>query len=322
MKLIDEVCVLVPGRLNEHASQRIRETFKMATLPDADGTAVTPEMAASVRAIAAMTAIDATFIDALPNLEIIANFGVGYDGVDVKHAVSKGIMVTNTPDVLTEEVADTALGLLINTARELPKAEAWLRDGRWVKEGAYPLAGATLRQRRAGIFGMGRIGQAIARRLEALGMPVGYHNRHPVDGSPYTYYPTLRDLAEAVDTLICVAPGGRGTEKAIDQAIFSALGPDGIFINVGRGSTVDEDALIAALENGTIRAAGLDVFADEPNVPQRLLDLPNACLLPHVGSSTIHTRKAMADLQVDNLVSWFSEGKAITPVPETRHVKS
>jgi len=152
-------------------------------------------------------------------------------------------------------------------------------------------------------------------------MPVAYHNRNPVEGSPYTYYPSLVELAKAVDTLICVAPGGKGTEKAVNAEVLKALGPNGVFVNVGRGSSVDEDALAAALENGTIRAAGLDVFADEPKVPQRLLDAPNTCLLPHVGSASVYTRDAMADLQVDNLASWFSEGKAITPVSETRHLQ-
>jgi lactate dehydrogenase-like 2-hydroxyacid dehydrogenase len=267
-----------------------------------------------------MVPVGAALIDALPRLEIIANFGVGYDGVDTARAAAKGIMVTNPPDVLTEEVADTALGLLINAVRELPQAEKWLRAGRWLKEGAYPLTGATLRGRRAGIFGLGRIGKAIAQRLEALGMTVAYYNRNPVEGSTYAYYPSLVELAMTVDTLICVAPGGKGTEKAVNAEVLKALGPAGVFVNVGRGSSVDEDALAAALESGTIRAAGLDVFADEPNVPQRLLDAPNTCLLPHVGSASVHTRDAMADLQVDNLVSWFAEGKAITPVSETRSV--
>src|SRR6185312_16724197 len=162
---------------------------------------------------------------------------------------------------------------------------------------------------------------AIALRLEVFGMPVAYHNRNPVEGSPYTYYPSLVELAKAVDTLICVAPGGKGTEKAVNAEVLAALGADGVFVNIGRGSSVDEDALAAALESGTIRAAGLDVFADEPNVPQRLLDAPNTCLLPHVGSSTVHTRNAMAKLQVDNLVAWFSEGRALTPVKETREVR-
>jgi len=321
MNASGEIGVLVPGPLNEHALKRIGDTFRLEPIPAGDAKLVTPAMAATVRGIASMAPVNAALIDALPKLEIIANFGVGYDAVDTKHAAAKGIMVTNTPDVLTEEVADTALGLLINAARELPSAEKWLREGRWPKEGAYPLTGATLRGRSAGIFGLGRIGKAIALRLEVLGMPVAYHNRNPVAGSPYSYYPSLVELAKAVDTLICVAPGGKGTEKAVNAEVLEALGPNGVFVNVGRGSSVDEDSLAAALENGTIRAAGLDVFADEPRVPQRLVDAPNTCLLPHVGSASIYTRDAMADLQVDNLVSWFSKGKAITPVSETLHVR-
>jgi lactate dehydrogenase-like 2-hydroxyacid dehydrogenase len=321
MNVSREIGVLVPGPLNEHALRRIGDTFMLEHIPTGDAKLVTPTMAAGVRGIASMAPVDAALIDALPKLEIIANFGVGYDGVDSAHAAAKGIMVTNTPDVLTEEVADTAIGLLINAVRELPSAEKWLREGRWPKEGAYPLTGATLRGRSAGIFGLGRIGKAIALRLETFGMPVSYYNRNKVDGSAYTYYPSLVELAKAVDTLICVAPGGKGTEKAVNAEVLDALGPDGVFVNVGRGSSVDEDALAAALENGTIRAAGLGVFADEPKVPQRLLDAPNTCLLPHVGSASVYTRDAMADLQVDNLVSWFSEGKAITPVSETRHVR-
>jgi lactate dehydrogenase-like 2-hydroxyacid dehydrogenase len=321
MNASGEIGVLVPGPLNEHALKRIGDTFRLEPIQTGDAKLVTPAMAATVRGIASMAPVNAALIDALPKLEIIANFGVGYDAVDTKHAAAKGIMVTNTPDVLTEEVADTALGLLINAARELPSAEKWLREGRWPKEGAYPLTGATLRGRSAGIFGLGRIGKAIALRLEVFGMPVAYHNRNPVAGSPYSYYPSLVELAKAVDTLICVAPGGKGTEKAVNAEVLKALGPNGVFVNVGRGSSVDEDALAAALENGTIRAAGLDVFADEPKVPQRLLDAPNTCLLPHVGSASVYTRDAMADLQVDNLVSWFSKGKAITPVSETLHVR-
>ena len=179
---------------------------------------------------------------------------------------------------------------------------------------------ATLRGRRAGIFGMGRIGLAIARRLEAFGLSVAYHNRRQVEGVPYAYHPTLIGLAHAVDTLISVAPGGAATEKAVNAEVLAALGPNGVFVNIGRGSTVDEEALIAALAKGVIRAAGLDVFAREPHVPQALIDLPNASLLPHVGSASVHTRNAMADLVVDNLISWFSGKGPLTPVPETRHV--
>ena len=319
-EILDDVTILVPGRLSEQAVGRIDSGFNMVRIERADPALVTGDLAGKVRGVAGMSAISAAFIDALPRLEIIANMGVGYDSVDARHAGSRGIVVTNTPDVLTEEVADTALGLLINTVRELPRAEQWLRQGRWQKDGHYRLSPATLRGRRAGIFGMGRIGLAIARRLEAFGLTIAYHNRREVPDLPYTYHPTLVGLAQAVDTLISVAPGGAATEKAVNAEVLEALGPDGIFVNIGRGSTVDEPALIAALAKGVIRAAGLDVFAREPQVPQALIDLPNACLLPHVGSASVHTRNAMADLVVDNLIAWFSGKGPLTPVPETRHV--
>lgn len=316
------VAILVPGHFNDHAVGRIDRTFSRVGVESADPALVTDEMRRTVRGIASFGGISAAFIDALPNLEVIANFGVGYDSVDARHAAHRGIMVTNTPDVLTEEVADTAVGLLINTIRELPRAEAWLRDGSWVRNGNYQLSRLTLRGRRVGIFGMGRIGLAIARRLEAFGLPVAYHNRRQVEGLSYQYHPTLKGLAEAVDTLISVAPGGASTEKAVNAEILSALGPNGVFVNIGRGSTVDEADLAAALANGTIAAAGLDVFADEPNVPPALLAAPNTSLLPHVGSASEHTRRAMADLCVDNLVSWFAERRALTPVPETASIKA
>ncbi|MEX0956477.1 MAG: 2-hydroxyacid dehydrogenase [Rhizobiaceae bacterium] len=312
-----EITILVPGHLHPRAVERVEGNFRMVRIDRSDPALIDAELASSVRGAAVMTQVDAAFVDALPNLEIVASFGVGYDQVDARHCAARGVMVTNTPDVLTEEVADTALGLLINTVRELPKAENWLREGRWESDGPYRLTPATLRGRHAGIFGMGRIGQAIARRLEAMGLKVSYHNRRQVDGVPYAYYPSLKELAAAVDTLISVVPGGASTDNAVNAEVFEALGPDGVFINIGRGTTVDEPALIHALTKGTIRAAGLDVFADEPRVPEALMALPNACLLPHVGSSTEHTRGAMADLVVDNLISWFNEGKAISPVPET-----
>ena len=315
------VAILVPGDFNDHAVGRIDKAFKLVRIERADPGLVTEEMRAAVRGIASYAGINAAMIDALPNLEIIASFGVGYDSVDANHAAKRGVMVTNTPDVLTEEVADTAIGLLINTVRELYAAEKWLRDGDWVKKGNYPLSRLTLRGRSVGIFGMGRIGRAVARRLEAFGLPIAYHNRRKVEGLAYDYHATLKGLAEAVDTLICIAPGGASTEKAINAEILSALGSSGVFVNIGRGSAVDETALAAALGSGTIAAAGLDVFADEPNVPRALLDAANASLLPHVGSASVHTRRAMADLCVDNLVAWFTERRPLTPVPETINVK-
>lgn len=315
------ITILVPGPMHPQALERIAGRFRMVRIDRPDPALIDANFAADVRGAAVMSRVDAAFVDELPNLEIVASFGVGYDHVDAVHCAQRGVIVTNTPDVLTEEVADTALGLLINTVRELPKAENWLRAGRWVGEGPYRLTPATLRGRHAGIFGMGRIGQAIARRLDAFGLEVSYHNRRPVEGVSYAYHSTLKSLAEAVDTLISVVPGGAATDKAVDAEILEALGPDGIFVNVGRGSTVDEPALVEALEKGTIRAAGLDVFADEPRVPDALIALPNACLLPHVGSATVHTRGAMADLVVDNLLDWFLEGRPRTPVAETRGVR-
>lgn len=315
-----DVVILVPAGLHGHAVKRLGDGFRLLRVDAADPALLTGDLAASVRGLAVATRIDAAFIDALPNLEIIANFGVGYDAVDAAHAAIRKVMVTNTPDVLTEEVADTAVGLLINTVRELPSAERWLRAGRWASEGAYPLSRASLRGRSVGIFGMGRIGIAIARRLEAFGLPISYHNRRPAEGVAYRYHDTLIGLARAVDTLISVAPGGAGTEKAVNAQVLSALGSDGVFVNIGRGSTVDQAALAAALRDGTILAAGLDVFEDEPNVPEELLSLGNVSLLPHVGSASVQTRQAMADLVVDNLVEWFDRGRALTPVSETRSV--
>jgi lactate dehydrogenase-like 2-hydroxyacid dehydrogenase len=321
------ITVLVPGKLYEHAVSRIGDSFKLVSIERIDPALVTARLRDTVRGIAASPAIGGSFVGsdflrALPRVEIVANYGVGYDGVDAAYAGAHGIMVTNTPDVLTEEVADTTVGLLISTIREFSGAESWLRAGNWVGRGNYHLSPLTLRGRAIGIFGLGRIGLAVARRLEAFGLPIAYHNRRPVEGVPYAYHPTLKELAGAVDTLICIAPGGAATEKAINAEVLSALGRGGVLVNIGRVSTVDETALAAALTNVTIAAAGLDVFADEPNVPQVLLDAPNTVLLPHVGSASIHTRRAMADLCVDNLVSWFSEKRALTPVPETKHVKA
>lgn len=317
---LSDVTVLVPARLHDRSVTRIGETFRLHRIARTDPDLMDDATRQSVRAVASMCTIDPAFIDSLPALEIIANFGVGYDAVDARHAARRKVMVTNTPDVLTEEVADTTIGLLLNTLREFGPAENWLRAGNWVLKGAYPLTRGTLRGRSVGIVGLGRIGQAIARRLEGFGVSIAYHNRNAVEGAPYAYHPTLLGLAAAVDTLISVAPGGAATAKMFDADVFAALGPDGVFINIGRGSTVDEEALAAALRGGRIFAAGLDVFADEPHVPHALLDAPNATLFPHVGSASVHTRNAMADLVVDNLIGWFRDRAPLTPVPETRHL--
>ncbi|MEP9367464.1 2-hydroxyacid dehydrogenase [Xanthobacter sp. VNH20] len=259
--------------------------------------------------------VDDALMARLPKLEIIANFGVGYDTVDAAAAAARGIVVTNTPDVLNEEVADLALGLLLATVREIPQADRFTRSGAW-KKGAFPL-GPTLRDRTVGIVGMGRIGKAIAKRLDAFGVPVVYHTRRAQPDVGYTHYPDLLAMARDVDTMILILPGGAATRGLINAEVLAALGPNGILINVARGTVVDEPALVEALTNKTILAAGLDVFVDEPNAPEALFGLDNVVLLPHVGSSTHFTRTAMGQLVVDNLLSWFDGKGPVTPVAET-----
>jgi lactate dehydrogenase-like 2-hydroxyacid dehydrogenase len=252
----------------------------------------------------------------LPKLEQVSTFGVGYDHVDAKWAGAHGIIVTNTPEVLNEEVADTALGLLLCTVREFPQSDRYVRAGKWV-EAQYPLTKATLRNRTVGMVGMGRIGRAIARRLEAFGVPVVYHSRNPQDGVKYKYYPKLIDMARDVDTLLVIVPGGPSTANMINADVLKALGPNGILINMARGSVVDEPALIEALKNRTIYSAGLDVFAKEPQVPKELLAMDHIVLFPHLGSSTEVTRAAMDQLVVDNILAWAAGKPPLTPVPET-----
>lgn len=259
--------------------------------------------------------VDEALMARLPKLEIIANFGVGYDTVDAAAAAARGIVVSNTPDVLNEEVADLALGLLLATVRELPQADRFTRSGAWKTE-AFPL-GATLRDRTVGIVGMGRIGKAIAKRLDAFGVPVVYHTRRAQPDVGYTHYPELIAMARDVDTMILILPGGPATRGLINAEVLAALGPNGILINVARGTVVDEPALVEALANKTILAAGLDVFVDEPHVPEALFALENVVLLPHVGSATHFTRTAMGQLVVDNLLSWFDGKGPVTPVAET-----
>lgn len=311
--------VLVPGRFHSGGLARLKSAFDVIEMAPGDLFRLSDVQRDAVRGIAvAMSPVSAELMAAFPGLEVVANFGVGYDNIDITAAVARGIVVTHTPDVLDDEVADTAIALLINTLRQLPRAERWLRDGKWERDGAFPLSPLSLRARHVGILGLGRIGRAIARRLEGFGVAISYHNRRPVDGVAYGYCPSPLALAESVDVVISVLPGGPQTERLCDRRFFETLGPTGVFINIGRGTTVDEKALVAALAEGTIAAAGLDVFAHEPQVPARLLTLENVVLLPHVASASRHTRQAMADLVVANLEYWFERGAALTPVPECR----
>lgn len=258
---------------------------------------------------------DAALMGRLPRLELVAHFGVGYDSVDAAWAGRHGIVVTNTPDVLNEEVADTTLALMLNTVRQFPAAERHLRGGEWIKE-PFRLT-SSLQGRTVGILGLGRIGKAIAKRCEAFGLAIAYTGRRPQAGVPYLYYPTPVALAEACDILVVIAPGGENTRNIVNAAVLDALGPTGVLINVARGSLVDEPALIAALRDGRIAAAGLDVFPDEPRVSEALLAMDHLVLLPHVGSASIETRAAMEQLVVDNVLSWYGGRGPITPVTET-----
>lgn len=259
--------------------------------------------------------IDAALMQKLPALKIIGSFGVGYDAVDAKWAGEHGITVTNTPDVLNEEVADTTLGLLLATIRQLPQADHYLRAGKWLEK-PFPFT-ATLQDRTVGVVGMGRIGKAIARRLEAFNTPIVYHSRNKAEGVSYKHYPDLKTMAHDVDVLILITPGGAATRHMVNKEVLEALGPNGIVINVARGSVIDEQALIEALRNKTILSAGLDVFEDEPRVPQALIDMDHVVLLPHVGSASVHCRNKMGQLVVDNLVAWASGKPPLTPVHET-----
>jgi lactate dehydrogenase-like 2-hydroxyacid dehydrogenase len=274
---------------------------------------------AGVRAIACCATSELlgdAFMRRFPKLQIISSFGVGYDHIDAKAAAAQGVIVTNTPEVLTEEVADTALALLLCTVREFPQAERYLRAGKWLQK-PYPLTKGTLRNRIVGIAGMGAIGQAIARRLDAFGVPVVYHARQQRPQLRYRYYPKLLDMARDVDTLMVIVPGGAATANMINAEVLNALGPNGILINMARGSVVDEPALIKALAEKRIMAAGLDVFAKEPEVPQELIAMDNVVLFPHLGSASIHTRDRMDQLVVDNIAAWAAGKPPLTPVVET-----
>jgi hydroxypyruvate reductase len=259
------------------------------------------------------TVTPTTLLDALPKLEIISVFGVGYDGVPVDYCRKRGLKVTNTPDVLTDDVADVALALILMTGRGFARHERFVRSGEWEKRG--PDLTTKLGGRRVGILGLGRIGKAIAARVSALGMDVGYTGRKPQD-VPYRFHPDLKSLAADSDFLVVACPGGATTRNIVNADVLAALGKKGILVNIARGSIVDEPALIDALQNGTIKGAGLDVFADEPHVPRALLAMDNVVLLPHVGSATHETRKAMGDLCKANLDAWFADKKVLTLIPE------
>ncbi|WP_398475695.1 2-hydroxyacid dehydrogenase [Tardiphaga sp.] len=315
----DKIDLLIYGPSKPLIENGFSDQFvlhKYETQPDLER--LPPGIAEKLRGIAVtgLVPTNGAVLSKYPNIEIISSFGVGYDHIDAKYAAEHNIIVTNTPDVLTEEVADVALGLFIATAREFIKADKYVRSGLWLTQG-YPLTVGSLRDRKVGMVGMGRIGQAIARRLDASLVPVVYHSRNPAAGIAYQHYPNLVEMAKAVDTLIVITPGGPSTANLVNAEVMQALGPRGIIVNVARGSVIDESALIQALKSGTILAAGLDVFAQEPKVPDELKALQNVVLLPHVGSASVVTRNAMDQMVIDNLKLWFGGKPVMTPIPET-----
>jgi lactate dehydrogenase-like 2-hydroxyacid dehydrogenase len=295
--------------------QTLEMLFTMHRLWEAkDRTSFYAPLAGKVRAIVSSghAGADAAMMDALPKTEIITCFGVGYDAIDVVAAKARKIAVTNTPDVLTDDVADLAIGLLIDVARRISRGDRFVRAGGWLKGGLE--FGTALKGKKMGIVGLGRIGHATAKRAEAFGMEILYHGRRRQPEVGYRYYADLVGLARDSDFLVLTLPGGPETKNLITADVLAAVGPQGMLINVARGSTVDERALIAALKSGALGGAALDVFADEPRVPTELMDMDNVVLQPHVGSATHGTRAAMGQLVVDNLLAHFAGRPLLTRV--------
>lgn len=315
-----EIEIYGRGALPPRLDSRLREHFTLhcdpAPVPPEDWLA---RHGAAVRGMAnaSFTPLTAELMDRLPNLQIISSLGVGYDLIDVAAAKARGIIVTHTPDVLNADVANYALLLLLAASRDLPAQDRFVRSGRWAQgeraQLTHTLEGATL-----GIVGLGRIGRVLAQKLTIFGGPILYHGRNPQPDVPYEFCPDLLAMARRCDALILLLPGGAGTERIVDAEVLEALGPSGILVNVARGSVVDQPALIAALEEGRLGRAALDVFDAEPAVPQALLDSDKVILSPHAASATVETRTAMFDLTADNLIARFRDGAPLTPVPECR----
>ncbi|MEZ5480461.1 MAG: 2-hydroxyacid dehydrogenase [Thiolinea sp.] len=309
--------LLIIGGITPAMQEQLEQTFRLQFLRDLDDPQGWLEEHGAQFEYVLTNGHDGVkpeYMAALPGLKLISNYGVGYDAIDAGLAAQRGILVTHPPDVLNAEVATTALLLLLACYRELLPNDAHVRSGRWATQGNAPLS-RSADNRTIGIVGLGRIGQAIADKLAPFNSRILYHSRSEKD-VPYEYFADLTAMARAAEVLICITPGGASTRHLINREVLEALGPDGVLINVSRGSVVDEAALIEALENGTLGRAGLDVFEQEPQVPERLRALPNVVLTPHVGSGTVETRAAMGQLTVDNLLQHVKDGTVISPVPE------
>lgn len=308
--------ILVIRPMMPSVEEALAEAFTVHKLYEADDKeALLARVGGQIRGVATNghTGCPPEIMNKLPNLEIISSFGVGYDAIDTEDCRTRGIRVTNTPDVLTDAMAEITMGLMIALCRRIPQADAYTRAGNWAGKGNFPLTGE-LTGKTVGILGLGRIGKEVARRAQAFKMQVVYCGRSRQKDEPYPYFSSVVEMAKASDWLICIVPGSETTNKIINDEVIDALGPDGMFVNVGRGSSVDEPALVKALQEGRLGGAALDVFEDEPNVPEALCALENVVLSPHQGSATKKTRWAMGDLVVRNLKAHFSGLPAITPV--------
>ena len=310
-----KIDIVVAPRLYQPVMERLGSEFTIHSLWDAkEPLSFLASVAERARGFASFTGypVPATMIEALPKLEIIATMSVGTDHIDLAAAKARGIAVTNAPDVLTDCVADLGMGLTINLARNLVAADRFVRAGDWTK-GLFPLA-TKLGDKTMGIVGLGRIGKAVARRAEAFGMRVVYYGRRCVPEATYSFYDDLIAMARDSDYLMLTCPGGEATRNLIDAKVIAALGPEGMLVNIARGSVVDQPALIAALQSRQLAGAALDVYADEPRVPEALMKLDNVVLAPHIASATHATRRAMGNLMVDNLLAHFAGQPLLTPV--------
>ncbi|MDB5897453.1 MAG: 2-hydroxyacid dehydrogenase [Ramlibacter sp.] len=311
--------VLVVSKLPAFYLEPLQQHFTVYERLHETDPAAFARVAPGIRAITGggESKVAAALMDQLPALTMISIMGVGYDGVDVAAAMARGVPVTHTPDVLNDEVADLAIGLMLSLARRIPQADRYVRANAWAEKGPMPLA-RKMSGARLGIVGLGRIGKAVAVRAQAFGMSIAYTGRHQQEQLAFDYHPTPKALAAAVDFLVVITPGGAATRHLIDREVLAALGARGFLINVARGSVVDEEALVEALQQGVIAGAGLDVFENEPQVPAALRALDNVVLTPHMASATHETRQAMADLALNNLRAHFAGERLLSPVPECR----
>jgi len=310
--------MLLVGNATPRMMEQLDDHFVIHRLAEIDDLAAfVGEKGSAIEAIATNghDGVKPELMAALVNLKVISCFGVGYDAIDATHAAEQGILVTHTPNVLNNDVANTAIMLMLAVSRCLVRDDNWVRSGNWKNRGAAPLT-RSIEGKPVGVLGMGRIGQKIAEKLQAFDCDLAYHSRNEKPDIPYRYYDDLTDMARNVEYLVVITPGGAATHHLVDRRVIEALGPAGTLINIARGSVVDETELVKALEDGRLGAAGLDVFENEPDVPESLLRMDNVVLTPHVGSATVETRQAMGDLTVENLVRFFSEGRVTSPVPE------